>query len=151
MSPRLDQPGNALEIRALQDADIPAVVRLWEACGLVVPWNDPEADIALARRSADAEVFVGLAGGHIVASAMAGSDGHRGWLYYVAVDPERRGEGIGRLIVRHAEAWLAARGVPKMQLMIRDNNSAVHGFYRSLGYTDVPRVVMERWFKEPTR
>ena len=151
MSQRPDQRGDALEIRAVQDADIPAVIRLWGDCGLVVPWNDPEADIALARRSADAEVFVGLAGGDIVASAMAGSDGHRGWLYYVAVGPARRGEGFGRLIVRHAEAWLARRGVPKMQLMIRDSNTEVHGFYQSLGYRDVPRVVMERWFKEPGR
>ncbi len=151
MPPRPDQPEKTLEIRGLHDADIPAVIDLWERCDLVVPWNDPEADIALARRSPNADVFVGLADGRIIATAMAGSDGHRGWLYYVAVDPNRRGAGFGRLIVRHAEAWLAGCGVPKMQLMIRDTNTAVHGFYRSLGYTDVPRVVMERWFKEPQR
>lgn len=136
-----------LHIRPFEDGDLPTVERLWRDCGLVVPWNDPATDIAFCRRSANAELFVGLIDGDIRATAMTGHDGHRGWVYYVAVAPESRHKGLGRRMVSHAEAWLRNAGAPKVQLMIRPDNTAVRDFYARLGYTEKPRLYMERWFE----
>ena len=134
-----------IEIRPITDQDVDAVIALWQVCDLTRPWNDPHADIALARQSPGAEIFVGIAKQKIIACAMCGSDGHRGWLYYVAVDPAHRTAGHGRAIVAHAEAWLKSRGVPKVELMIRKENEPVKSFYESLGYGTEPVVVMSRW------
>ncbi len=131
-----------LAVRPARAGDGDAVIALWRSAGLVVPWNDPVRDIAFCRAAPTAELFVGESGGTVVATTMAGHDGHRGWLYYVAVAAGYRGRGIGRRIVRHAEAWLGARGVPKVQIMIRDGNRAVEAFYRKIGYEIEPRVVM---------
>src|SRR5690242_11850535 len=100
----------SLKVRALQDTDVPALVSMWQSCDLLRPWNDPVADITKACQSGCAEIFVGLCSNKIVASAMAGDDGHRGWLYYVAVHPDYRRNGFARRIVEAAEKWLAARG-----------------------------------------
>ena len=97
----------------------PASIALWQRCGLTRPWNDPAADIALARKGANATVLIGRDGGAIVATAMVGHDGHRGWVYYVATDPEHRGKGHGRAIMQAAEDWLRAAGIAKLQLMVR--------------------------------
>lgn len=106
------------EISPLEDADIPGAIALWQACDQLRPWNDPRADIAQARNSGSAQFFVGKIGRDIVASTLAGDDGHRGWLYYVSVHPNHRGLGFGRQIVAAAENWLKSRGVAKTQLMI---------------------------------
>ncbi len=106
----------AFAIRRFEDGDLDAVIALWQACGLVVPYNDPEGDIAFCRASPNAALFVSEAGGTIAAAAMAGHDGHRGWLYDVAVDPARRGAELGRRMVAHAETWLASLGVRKANL-----------------------------------
>ncbi|WP_460702099.1 GNAT family N-acetyltransferase [Myceligenerans halotolerans] len=84
--------------------------------------------------------------GDVVASVMAGLDGHRGWLYYVAVSPDRQGGGLGRAAVTAGEAWLRAAGARKVQLMVRTTNSAVVDFYEKLGYADQKTVVLGRWF-----
>ena len=135
----------AIRIRAVEDADVAAVATLWRDCGLVAPYNPPGHDIAFCRATPTSELFVAEAGGAIVATAMAGHDGHRGWLYYVAVDPARRGAGLGRRMVAQAEVWLAERGVRKVNLIIRDTNAAVQGFYERLGYDVEPRIQMARW------
>ncbi len=83
--------------------------------------------------------------GRIVASVMAGNDGHRGWLYYLAVAPELQSTGLGRRMVRAAEDWLKARGVVKIMLMIRPSNLKAEGFYEALGYEDQDRILMARW------
>ena len=132
-------------IRSFHDDDPDRVVELWRACGLVVAYNDPARDITFCRAAPQSELFVAEAGGDIVATAMAGHDGHRGWLYYVAVEPARRGEGLGRRIVAHAETWLASLGVRKVNLIIRDTNLDVRSFYQRLGYAVEPRCVMARW------
>lgn len=146
-----------LEIRPYRAADLSAVIALWDACGLLRPWNDPAADIALCVRSPGAGLFVGggpeQAGGEDGigapwATIMCGSDGHRGWLYYLAVEPARRRAGIARGMVRHAEAWLAGQGIRKVELMIRPENEAVREFYESLGYEVEPRLVMSRWLED---
>jgi ribosomal protein S18 acetylase RimI-like enzyme len=133
-----------LEIRDIADSDIPAVIALWQAAGLVRPWNDPEKDIAFARRDGHSTVLVGESAGRIVATAMAGEDGHRGWLYYVAADPVLHGSGAGRRIVEAAEGWLAGRGVWKVQLLVRAENTLVHGFYEHLGYRDVKTTCFQK-------
>jgi len=135
----------ALHIRPVEDGDRAAVAALWHACGLTKPYNPPDRDIAFCRASPTSELFVADDDGAVVATAMAGHDGHRGWLYYVAVDPARRGEGLARQMVAHAEAWLAGLGVPKVNLIIRDTNASVQAFYENIGYEVEPRTQMARW------
>lgn len=139
-----------LEIRAAWDRDIEDVVSLWRTAGLTVPHNDPYEDIRFCRESRHGAVLLGFVGGSLIASVLVGHDGHRGWIYYVAVDPKHQGVGHGQGIVEAAEAWLTARGVPKAQLMIRETNSAVQAFYQRLGYFDEPRLVMSKRFVDQT-
>ena len=122
--------GNPLTIAPLEDADIAAVVSLWQRCGSTRPWNDPQADIALARQGTNAAVLLGRDGDAIVASVLVGHDGHRGWVYYVTVDPEHRKKGFGRAIMTAAEDWLRARGILKLQLMVRPDNIHAQAFLR---------------------
>lgn len=133
-----------MEIRPIRDGDEDGVVALWDACGLTRPWNAPHDDIALARRTPQSEIFVGARGSTIIASVMCGSDGHRGWIYYLAVSPEHRMTGLGRAIMAHGEAWLRDLGVPKVELMIRPDNAAVRAFYETIGYAVEDRIVMSR-------
>jgi ribosomal protein S18 acetylase RimI-like enzyme len=139
-----------LEIRPYEDADRDAVVGLWTACHLVVPWNDPDADIALCRSKPNAALLAGTEDGRLVATVMVGHDGHRGWFYYLAVDPARRGRGYGRRMVEAAESWLAAEGMPKVHLLIRETNTAVAAFYERLGYARSPVTMMQKWLKRPS-
>lgn len=97
-------------IRPVEDADIPALIALWHAAGVARPWNDPATDIAFARRGPHSTILVATQDGTIAASAMVGEDGHRGWVYYVAVDPARQRSGLGAAIMAAAEDWLRARG-----------------------------------------
>jgi ribosomal protein S18 acetylase RimI-like enzyme len=141
----LTAPAPALTIAPIGDADIADVIALWQRCGLTRPWNDPAGDIALARKSENAAMLVGRDGSGIVASVLVGHDGHRGWVYYVAVDPDCRHRGYGRLIMDAAEGWLRGRGIEKLQLMVRSDNSQVQTFYQSLGYFEQERIVFAKW------
>jgi ribosomal protein S18 acetylase RimI-like enzyme len=124
-----------LVVRAFQPDDRLPVVSLWERCDLTRSWNAPDRDID-RKLSTDPDGFlIGLADGRVVASVMAGYDGHRGWVNYLAVDPDRRGTGWGRAIMGAAEALLADRGCPKVNLQIRTSNIAAVRFYESIGYT----------------
>ena len=134
----------SLTFRPIETGDIDGVVDLWERCGLVVQHNDPRRDIESARRVPDADVLVAHVLGKVVASVMVGYDGHRGWVYYVAVDPGRRRASMGRQVMDAAEAWMKARGVPKAELLIRDTNVQVRDFYAKLGWNEEPRVVMSK-------
>ena len=141
-----------LTIRPIEDADVGDVVALWQRCGNARPWNDPAADIALARRESNSTVLLGRHGGDIVASVLVGHDGHRGWVYYVASDPDHRFKGFGRAMMTAAEDWLRARGIEKIQLMVRPDNSKVQAFYESLGYFEQKRIFYAKWLdgREPT-
>jgi ribosomal protein S18 acetylase RimI-like enzyme len=143
---------DALTIKPIEDNEIAEVVALWQRCGSTRPWNDPAADIALARRGDNSTVLMGRCGGVLVASVMVGHDGHRGWVYYVTVDPDRRHQGFGRSIMNAAEAWLRARGILKLQLMVRKDNAKVHAFYQSIGYYNQETVTFAKWLdgREPT-
>jgi ribosomal protein S18 acetylase RimI-like enzyme len=123
-----------LRIRAFVVADTEPVVALWRSAGLVVPWNDPYRDIE-RKLTVQPELFlVGESDGTVVATAMVGYDGHRGWVNYLAVDPDRRGQRLGALLMAEAERLLAERGCPKLNLQVRSTNTGVIEFYRSLGY-----------------
>jgi ribosomal protein S18 acetylase RimI-like enzyme len=145
-------PAAALSIAPIADADIVDVIALWQRCGLTRPWNDPAADIALARKGPNAAVLLGRDSSGIVASVLVGHDGHRGWVYYVAVDPDCRNKGYGRVIMDAAEDWLRVHGIEKMQLMVRSDNTQVQAFYQSLGYLEQERIVYAKWLdgREPT-
>jgi ribosomal protein S18 acetylase RimI-like enzyme len=123
-----------VHIRAFEVADEDAVVTLWEGAGLTRPWNDPRADIR-RKLTVQPELFlVAVDGDEVVGSVMAGYDGHRGWLYYLAAAQTHRGQGVGRALVTEAERLLEALGCPKVQLMVRPDNTGARGFYDALGY-----------------
>jgi ribosomal protein S18 acetylase RimI-like enzyme len=144
--------GPALAIAPIEDRDVPEVVRLWKRSGLVREWNDPTGDIELARREHNSTILLGRHDGALVASVLVGHDGHRGWVYYVSVDPDHRLKDYGRQIMTAAEDWLRARGIMKLQLMVRGDNAKVHAFYRSLGYYDQQRTTFAKWLdgRDPT-
>ena len=133
--------------RPCREAEIAAVAELWSQCGLTRPWNNPFDDIALCLRSPASALLVidEPASGAILGSVMVGGDGHRGWLYYLAVDPGHRRRGLGRALVAAAEAWLARQGLAKAMLMVRTDNHAVQAFYGRIGYHEEPRLVLARW------
>ena len=124
----------SLAFREVQDVNLENVVSLWNICELTRPWNDPYKDIQFARESETSTVLVGLLGERLVASVMVGHDGHRGVLYYLAVDPAFRKRGFGKATVAAAEAWLRERGVWKINLMVRSENEKAGRFYEHLGY-----------------
>ena len=140
-----------MDITDITDDEVDAIVALWERCGLTRPWNDPRADIALARRTATSTILIGRCSGAIVAAAMLGFDGHRGWIYYLAVEPELQRGGLGRAMMAAAEAWVRAQGAPKLQLMVRGANAAAVGFYAALGYRQDDVVVIGKRFDSGDR
>ena len=126
-----------------------AIIALWRAAGLTTAWNNPENDFVFAAGKANSDILAGALDGKIVASVMVGHDGHRGWLYYAGVDPDFQKLGFGAEIIAAGEAWLRARGVPKVMLMVRDTNTIVEDFYKRLDYETIPRIVMQKWLKPP--
>ena len=134
----------ALVIRTFARRDEDAVVALWRAAGLTRPWNDPHADIA-RKLAVQPELFlVGELDGEIIASAMAGYDGHRGSVYYLAVSPDHQRRGHARALMAEVERRLEAIGCPKINLMVRRDNTGVLGFYRRLGYDEQSVAVLGR-------
>ena len=125
-----------VNIRPYRARDQTAVVALWERCGLVVPHNDPLRDIELKCRVNPEWVLVGVLDDDLVASCMAGYEGHRGWINYLAVSPDCRRKGIATQIMQRAEVLLLKAGCPKINLQIRETNQAVIAFYESLGFTN---------------
>ncbi len=134
-----------MNITPITDADVPVVIDLWQRCNLARPWNDSAADIALARRDENSDILIGRDGDSIVASVLVGHDGHRGWVYYVAVDPGHQGKDLGRGIMAAAEDWLRARGIEKLMLLVRSDNTQVQKFYEKLDYVEQDRVLYAKW------
>ena len=136
-------------IGPLPEALHEAAVRLWDACGLTRPWNDPGDDLRRALAGPTSTVLATLDGdGSLLATAMVGHDGHRGWVYYLAVDPAARRRGLGRAMMAACEDWIRDHGIPKIQLMVRTSNRAVIAFYERLGYADAEVIVLGRRFGE---
>ncbi|MHC1562103.1 GNAT family acetyltransferase [Actinomycetospora sp. C-140] len=118
-------------------------IALWHAAGLTRPWNDPEADLRRALGGPSSTVLAALRDDTLAGTVMVGHDGHRGWLYYLAVADAHRRRGVGRALVGAAETWLRDR-VPKVQLMVRGDNGAAVAFYERLGYARQEVVVLGR-------
>ena len=144
-----------MHVRDFREADRRALTALWEACGLTRPWNDPYRDIDRKLERDAGLLLVGEApanqpadgttkAGKVIATVMAGYDGHRGWINYLAVDPDHQGEGHGRAMMKAAETRLLALGCPKVNLQVRTDNSDAVAFYEALGYSVDPVVSMGR-------
>jgi ribosomal protein S18 acetylase RimI-like enzyme len=136
---------SSLAVRAAEDADTPAIIALWDRCELTRPWNEPRADLERARQKPNSDVLVGRDQNAIVATVMVGHDGHRGWVYYVAVAPDQHRKGYGRAIMTAAENWLRNHGVEKLQLLVRVDNTRVQAFYETLDYEEQERVIYAKW------
>ena len=131
-----DIGSQSLEIRAFEPEDEADVVGLWDACGLVVPWNDPRKDIQRKLRIQRELFLVGLSNERLVATVMSGYEGHRGWINYLAVAQEHRRQGFGRRMMEAAEVRLRELGCPKINLQVRRSNIQAANFYRSLGFLE---------------
>ncbi len=136
-----------MNLRCATQADENAIVSLWRICGLTVPYNDPAQDFRFALGKPNSDILIAERDGVVNGTVMVGHDGHRGWLYYLAVAPDDRKQGLGRALVREAENWLRARSVPKVQLMVRETNAEVAAFYDRVGYEPMPRIAMQKWLK----
>lgn len=129
-----NQSVNGLVVRTYSAEDQPAVIELWDRCGLLRPWNDPGKDIGRKVRANSDWFLVAVVGNKIVGSIMIGYEGHRGWINYLAVDPSLRRKGVGRSLMEQAEQLLRKAGCPKINLQVRSANKEAAAFYASLGY-----------------
>jgi len=125
-----------VKIRGFREEDEDRVVELWLRCGLLRPWNDPRKDIARKLRVQREFFLVGEVDGEVAAVVMAGYEGHRGWVNYLAVEPRLQGKGLGRQMMAEVERMLRSAGCPKVALQIRRSNLDVVRFYRGLGYSE---------------
>jgi ribosomal protein S18 acetylase RimI-like enzyme len=123
-----------MKIRPFEEADEPSVIALWRACELIRPWNDPHKDIARKLRVQRELFLVGTVDGVLMATIMAGYEGHRGWVNYLAVAPSLSRRGYGAQMMRRAEQLLLEAGCPKLNLQVRATNASVIEFYHRLGY-----------------
>ncbi|MFN8641029.1 MAG: GNAT family acetyltransferase [Candidatus Binatia bacterium] len=134
---------DALDIRSIADADVPAVLALWAATFPDPrPWNQPAAYLPRKRAHGDDQLLVAVLAGRLVGAVALGWDGVRGWIYHLAVAPALRRRGVGRALMRAAEDRLRARGCPKVNLQVLSDNRAVVAFYEALGYAVEPRISM---------
>lgn len=138
-----------MEIRPATVSDTDALSSLWKSCDLTRPWNDTASDIQLALTARESTILVGEFDDKIISSVMCGFDGHRGWLYYVAVHPDHQKKGLSRKMTVAGEDWLRERGCPKVEVIIREGNKAVQSIYEKLDYKVEPRVLMSKWLKQP--
>ena len=143
-------PTAVTEFRTFLPSDHDRLVQLWRKCDLTRPWNDPADDIRQCLENPSSELLIATIKDVLCGSVMIGCDGHRGWVYYLAVDPGYRHQGIGRALMDQAETWMRARNVPKIQAMIRHDNLAVRGFYGRLNYRDGDVQLVQKWLSDET-
>ena len=121
-------------VRPFQLSDEESVIALWQACGLIRPVNDPRKDIR-RKMAVNPELFlVGILDDQVIASAMAGYDGHRGWINYLGVHPDHQRKGYARKIMDEAEKLLQQRGCPKINLQVLISNHKAIEFYQRIGF-----------------
>lgn len=125
----------AMEIRTFQPIDEPQVVALWQRCQLTRPWNNPHKDIQRKLKVQPHLFLVGVIGPKVVATAMAGYEGHRGWVNYLAVAPEHQRQGLGQALMAEVERRLQEAGCPKINVQVRSSNREILSFYQQMGYT----------------
>ena len=131
-----------MKIRPFELIDESAVVQLWHDCGLLVPWNNPRRDIQRKLKTQPEMFLLACSDERIIATIMAGYDGHRGWVYLVAVSPRHRRRGIGAALMRSVEEGLVEAGCRKLNLQVRATNAGAVGCYERLGYRVEDRVSM---------
>lgn len=119
-------------------------IGLWERAGLTRPWVDASRDFVRGVTCEQSDILIAVEGEQVLASVLVGDDGHRGWLYSVAVDERMRHRGLGAALVRAAEGWLAARGQSEVRLLVRTENLAVVGFYEAIGYAEIGCIALGR-------
>ena len=141
-------PLEQVTFRSFATADRDPLLKLWRACDLTRPWNDPEDDIRQCLANSSSALLIAEQDRRLCGSVMMGCDGHRGWVYYLAVDPCCRHQGVGRALMAQAENWMRERDVPKIQAMIRSDNLAVRGFYGRLDYRDGDVQLVQKWLKD---
>jgi len=134
-----------MTIEELSEVEENVTTALWEEAGLTRAWNDPATDFHRAREGSTSAVLGLRDDGEIVGTVMVGFDGHRGWIYYLAVSSRRRRQGLGRALMTAAEEWLRAKGAAKVQLMVRKENEGALDFYQRIAYEESPVVVLSRW------
>jgi ribosomal protein S18 acetylase RimI-like enzyme len=137
-------PESEAEIGVLAEAEVPAAAALWAAAGLTRPWNDPVADARRALAGPASTILAVRQGDTLIGTVMTGHDGHRGWVYYLAVVAEAQHQGVARRLMAAAESWCAAAGVIRLNLMVRAGNAGVIGFYDRLGYRQSDVVVLQK-------
>lgn len=129
-------------IRPIENKDIDTVVELWEICNITRPWNHPETDIFRKMNQKDELFLVAEKNSRVIASIMGGYDGHRGWIHYLAVQPEYQRLGIATALMQNIENRLIAIGCPKVQLMVRPENTSVIQFYEELDFEEIESVCL---------
>ena len=122
-------------VREFQPDDQPSVIRLWHRCGLTRPWNDPALDIQRKLTGQPEWLLVAVIDDSIVGTVMVGYEGHRGWINYLAVDPDHQRLGIGRELMGSAERRLLAVRCPKINLQIHTDNLDAIAFYEAIGFS----------------
>jgi ribosomal protein S18 acetylase RimI-like enzyme len=135
-------------IRTATIKDTPVITELWRRTNLLRPWNNPEQDIEQALTTETSTILVFETDDKIIGTIMAGYDGHRGWIYYMAVEPEYQRNGYAKQLVASAEEWLKSRGAPKVHLLTRKGNEEVQQFYTKIGYEISDVTVMQKTFEE---
>ena len=139
-----------MKIRPYQLSDEKQVIQLWIDCGLVVPQNNPALDIE-RKLAVNSEWFlIGELDGTVISTCMAGYEGHRGWINYLAVSPSLQGKGYAREIMTKAEELLTNAGCPKINLQVRSSNQQVIDFYKTIGFQIDDVVSMGKRIKEDT-
>jgi ribosomal protein S18 acetylase RimI-like enzyme len=137
-----------MRIENLDESFVTPVRTLWEVSGLTRPWNNPDRDYLDAIDGPASGVLGALGDSGLIGTVMVGYDGHRGWVYYLAVSPDHRNQGVGRALMESAENWLREHGARKLQLMVRHTNESVISFYDRLGYEDAETVVLAKWLEQ---
>lgn len=133
-----------MRIEPAAAADREAVIALWQEAGLTRPWNDSIADFDQALANPTSTILLARDDTGLTGTVMAGFDGHRGWVYYLAASPDRQGQGIGRELMKAAERWLIDLGCLRVRLMVRTDNAAANGFYEAIGYDRQDVVTLGR-------
>jgi ribosomal protein S18 acetylase RimI-like enzyme len=124
------------DIRRFREGDRGQIISLWARCDLTRPWNNPDADIDRKVSHGDGGLLVATRGDDVIGSVMAGYDGHRGWINYLAVDPSERQHRLGSRLMGAAEEHLRELGCPKINLQIRATNLDARSFYEHLGFLE---------------
>ena len=144
----MNQNPSNFSIRTFQTSDTDKVIFIWEQCGLIRSWNNPKLDIQRKMSFQKEFFFVGELSNKIIATAMFGYDGHRGWLNYLAVIPQFQKKGFGRLLLEFGETLLFEKGCPKLNLQIRTDNAEAIKFYKAVGYSEDAAVSFGKRFIE---